>query len=172
MPILHIVRHAKSSRDDPGLDDHDRPLAGRGRRVAPAMATWMVEHGVAPRLVLVSTARRCRETWAAMQPAFAPRPEVAFEADLYLASSEELLARLRRLPDEDGEVMLIGHNPGLQDLAVGLAGSRSAPHAKLAAKFPTGALCSFAFDGKSWRSIGLGQARITHFIRPADVLEG
>ena len=121
MPTLHLVRHAKASRDNP-VDDHDRPLAPRGRRAAPAMARWMVAKDIAPELVLVSTARRCRETWAGMQPEFPVRPAVEMEDGLYLASAAELLARLRRLPADRREVMLIGHNPGLHELAVSLAG--------------------------------------------------
>jgi phosphohistidine phosphatase len=169
MPILHLFRHAKSSRDDPGLDDHDRPLAGRGRKAAPAMAAWMADNGIVPGLVLVSTARRTRETWAAMQPAFTPRPEVAFEADLYLASAEELLARLRRLRDDGREVMLIGHNPGLHDLSMNLA--RGGEHAKLVAKFPTAALCSLETGGESWQRLGDGNSRMIRFVRPSDIAE-
>jgi len=172
MPVLHIFRHAKSNRDDPGLDDHDRPLSSRGRKAAPAMARWMAENGVAPGLVLVSTARRTRETWALMQGAFAgPRPEVVFEDALYLASVDELLARLRRLSDDDGrEVMLIGHNPGLHDLAVTLAGADAGP--ALVEKFPTAALCSLRLGAKSWGRIAPGSGKIIRFVRPVDISEG
>jgi phosphohistidine phosphatase len=172
MPLLHLVRHAKSNRDDPSLDDHDRPLAGRGRKAAPVMARWMAENGILPDLVLVSTARRCRETWEAMQPAFRPHPDVAFEAGLYLASSEELTQRLRELSDDRHEVMLIGHNPGLQDLALKLGDAGGMEQASLAAKFPTAALCSLDTGEKPWRRLGQGRLRMIRFIRPSDVEDG
>lgn len=169
MPTLHLVRHAKSSRDDAGLDDHDRPLAARGRKAATAMARWMAENGISPELVLVSTARRCRETWSAMQSAFQARPEMLFEAGLYLASADELLERLRRVAGDCPEVMLIGHNPGLHDLSVGLAGQGGAAASGLVEKFPTVALCSLAVAGKSWARLGPGGARLIRFLRPADI---
>jgi phosphohistidine phosphatase len=170
MPVLHLLRHAKSSRDDPLLDDHDRPLASRGRKAAPAMARWMAENGLAPGLVLVSTARRTRETWALMQDAFAAsRPEVLHEAALYLAPADEFLARLRRLPDDGREALLVGHNPGLHDLALMLAAGRGAEHAQLVEKFPTGALCSLESGGGSWRWLGDGRSRMIRFIRPSDI---
>lgn len=172
MPILHLFRHAKSNRDDPPREDHDRPLSARGRKAAPAMASWMAENGVAPRLVLVSTARRTRETWALMQEAFAAqRPEVLFEAGLYLASVDELLVRLRRLPANEREVMVIGHNPGLQDLAIALSAGHGTDHARLAKKFPTAALCSLETEADTRSRLGEGRLRLVRFVRPSDIVD-
>lgn len=169
MPLLHLLRHAKAARDDPGLDDHERPLAKRGRKDAPAMAAAMAEEGIRPDLVLVSTARRTRETWAAMAAAFDPRTEAAFEAGLYLAPAEDLFDRLRRLDDGRREVLLIGHNPGLQDLALRLAAPGDKAIAGLAEKFPTAALASLDLGPTGWRRLRPAGARLVRFLRPADL---
>lgn len=171
MLTLHLVRHAKASRETP-VDDHDRPLAPRGRRAAPAMARWMAANGVAPELVLVSTARRCRETWSAMQPEFPSRPAVEVEAGLYLASAVDLLARLRRLPAARREVMLIGHNPGLHELAVSLAGEGAgAEWRQLREKFSTGALATLSSTRLGWSDLASGSLGLVRFVRPADISE-
>ena len=115
---LLLLRHAKSSWDDPALADHDRPLAPRGRRAAKLIGEHLRENQIGVSLVLCSSARRARETLDLVQTP----GEVLIERELYGASADELLARLRRVPDQRGTVMLIGHNPAIEDLAVGLAG--------------------------------------------------
>ena len=114
MKRLYLLRHAKSSWKDTSLPDHDRPLSGRGRRAAKAIARHLREQDLEPQLVLCSTARRARETLERIQPALGAAT-VEFEHDLYAASADALLERLRRVPDTVASVMLIGHNPGLQD---------------------------------------------------------
>lgn len=171
MPTLHLVRHAKASRDNP-VDDHDRPLAPRGRRAAPEMARWMAEQGIAPELVLVSTARRCRETWAGMQAEFPARPTVEMEDGLYLASAAEILARLRRLPAGRREVMVIGHNPGLHELAASLAGDGAeSERRQLQEKFSTGALATLSSPRLDWSDLGPRRLSLVRFVRPADIVE-
>jgi phosphohistidine phosphatase len=122
MKRVYLLRHAKSSWKHPELPDHDRPLAGRGRRAAKAIVRHMRAQEFVPELVLCSTARRARETLERIEPALGRAP-VRVERELYGASARELLARLRRLPDDVGSVLVIGHNPGMHELAVELAGS-------------------------------------------------
>jgi phosphohistidine phosphatase len=110
MKRLYLLRHAKSSWKDTSLPDHDRPLAGRGRRAAKAIARHMREQGIEPDLVLCSSARRARETLDRMEPAVGT-PAVRVEPDLYAASARALLERLRSVLDTVESVMLIGHNP-------------------------------------------------------------
>src|SRR4051794_26437716 len=124
MKRLYLLRHAKSSWKDPGLADHDRPLAGRGRRAAKAVARHLREQGIDPELVLCSTARRARETLERLEPALG-RGAVRVEPVLYGADAGALLEHLRGVSDAVGSVLVIGHNPGLQRLALGLA--RPAP---------------------------------------------
>jgi phosphohistidine phosphatase len=148
------------------------PVPRGAPTAAPAMARWMASVGVAPSLVLVSTARRCQETLALMLPCFRGRPQVLTEAGLYLASADALLAQLRRLEPGRDEVMLIGHNPGLHDLALSLAGHGAATDlAALAEKFSTGALASLSVEGDDWSALVPRGAKLVRFVRPSDLPE-
>ena len=166
---IYLLRHAKSSWKK-GLPDHERPLAGRGRRAAKAIRKHLLWLGAEPELVLCSSARRTRETLALIEPALGAA-EVRIERSLYGAEHYELLARLRSLPDRVGSVMLIGHNPGLQELALELA-EPEADVDELHVKFPTGALVTFAHAAPSWRLIKPGTARLVGFVRPRDLESG
>src|SRR4051812_42665146 len=157
MKRVLLLRHAKSSWDDPSLDDHARPLSGRGRRAAKAMARHLRAQGLQPRLVLCSTAKRTRETLVRIEPALG-RHEVRAERELYGASAEALLARLQRLPDKVDSVLVIGHNPGLQELALALAAAGETRD-RVAEKFPTAALSTLEFDG-GWHELGPGGAQL------------
>jgi phosphohistidine phosphatase len=121
MKRLYLLRHAKSSWDDPALADHDRSLAPRGRRAAKVMAEYLRRKGVAPELVLCSTSRCTRQTLRRIAPGLGKNAEVKIEPELYAASAADLLKVVREVPDEIESVMLIGHNPGIQDLALTLA---------------------------------------------------
>lgn len=164
MRTIHLLRHAKSSWKT-GLPDHERPLAPRGYRAAEAIRRHIGEQGIEPELVLCSTARRTRETLERIEPALGAA-DVRIEAELYGASEAILLDRIRAVPDAVASVMLIGHNPGLQLLALDLA--RRAPD-ELDEKFPTAALASLAFPGASWRELGPGAAELVGFVRPRDL---
>jgi phosphohistidine phosphatase len=166
MRRLLILRHAKSSWDDPGLADHDRPLAPRGRRAAKVIARHLRHEGTAPELVLCSSARRARETLKRIAPALGDA-EVHVERGLYAASGEDLLERLRAVADEVRSVMLIGHNPAVERLALGLA-DPGPERERVEAKFPTGALATLAFEG-SWRSLAPGGARLLAFVTPREL---
>jgi phosphohistidine phosphatase len=166
---LILFRHAKSSWDDPLLHDFDRPLNRRGRRAAAHMAGWMADAKYRPTLVLCSPATRTRETHDIVR-AVLGNPEVKFERALYLASATSLLQRLRKLPAKMRSVMLIGHNPGLQRLALKLsAGQRAGVRARINKKFPTAAFVRFEITADEWRNLGPGTTRLLDFVRPRDV---
>ncbi len=170
MKALYLLRHAKSSRDDDSLPDHDRPLSKRGRRDAEAIARHLAAAGLHPDLVLSSTALRTRETLAPIQAALKPR-RVVFDNDLYLAPPTTLLDHLRRLDEAVVEVLVVGHNPGVHEVALLLADRRSAPALPPSTgKFPTGALASFGWDG-TWRRLGPGTATLTAYTVPRDLRE-
>jgi phosphohistidine phosphatase len=116
---LVLFRHAKSAWPD--VADHDRPLARRGIRAAPVMGRWLRETGLLPGQVLCSTARRARETWQFAQAGLAATPPVTFDARIYEASATDLLALIREVPSATGTLLLIGHNPAIEDLALLLA---------------------------------------------------
>ena len=166
MRLVYLLRHAKSSWKTGALD-HDRPLSGRGRRAAKVLSRHLREQRIEPQLVLCSTARRARETLERIEPALGT-PPVQIERELYGASSDELLERLRGVPDDVGSVMLIGHNPGMQMLALALA-LPSAAARELEAKYPTAALATLAFPGASWNELEPGTAELVGFLRPRDL---
>jgi phosphohistidine phosphatase len=161
MRTLYLLRHAKSRWDDPGRPDRERPLASRGERDANRVAKHLRRVVVAPELVLCSSAVRARETLALVLPALGAAA-VQVEDELYGAPGEALLERLRAVPEEMGSVLLIGHNPGLQDLALTLV-SRGAHRERLAAKFPTAALATLALP--SWR-LRPGDAELVDYVVP------
>jgi phosphohistidine phosphatase len=167
MKRLYLLRHAKSSWKDASLADHDRPLAGRGRRASKAMAGHLRDRGIEPDLVLCSTARRARETLDRIAPALGTTA-IEIEPALYGASAHGLLDRLRSVPDEIESVMLIGHNPAMEEFALDLA--RPSPAAReLAAKYPTGALAELTFASPSWRGLGHGTAELVELVKPRDL---
>jgi phosphohistidine phosphatase len=163
MQTLSLLRHAKSSWDDATLPDHERPLAPRGRRDAKRIADHLRKLGREPDLVLCSTAVRARETLELVRPAF-QESTVALEDELYAASAAKLLARIRFVPDAVTSVMLIGHNPGLQELALVLA-SAGDELERLEEKFPTAALATLAFE-KAWSRLAPEDATLAAYVVP------
>jgi phosphohistidine phosphatase len=164
---VSLLRHAKSSWGEPGLDDSERPLNARGRMAAPLMAAWMAENRVLPDYVLCSTAVRTRETLALVLPSFQSRPKVKYLEELYLAGANTVLTMLRAAPDSVQHVLVVGHNPGFEDLALGLSGRGDASaRSLLARKFPTCGLAVLAFDVPTWSKVALGQGRLLHFVTP------
>ena len=148
------------------MRDRDRPLNGRGRRAAKAIARHLREEGIDPELVLCSPARRARDTLEGIEPVLTRRTS-RIEPDVYGGGAGTLLELLRGLPDGVASVMLIGHNPGLEELALELA--RDGPLVgELEAKYPTGALATLAFEGR-WADLAAGQAELTAFVRPRDI---
>ncbi len=165
---LYLLRHAKSSWKDQRLADHERPLAGRGRRAAKAIRRHLNEQGIDPELVLCSTARRARQTLEGIEPALG-RGAVRVEPELYGAGSAALLARVQQVPARVRSVMIIGHNPALQDLALLLARDGSA---ELGVKFPTAALATLEFHGPGWAVLDRGKAELIEFVRARDLAHG
>jgi phosphohistidine phosphatase len=168
MLTLLLLRHAKSSWDDPELDDFDRPLAKRGTRAASAIGSFLADTGLKPGLVLCSAAVRTRATLALMLFELDdPPPEVVTSESLYLAGADAVLAELRRAGGETPTVMVVGHNPGLHALALSLSGDGDRKAlADLAMKFPTGALAVITFDCASWSEIKPAGGRLERFITP------
>jgi len=166
MKRLYLLRHAKSSWDDPGLRDHERPLAPRGRRAAAKLGDHLRTEGVRPELVLCSSAVRARETLERISDALG-EAEVHVERDLYAADAAELLERLREVADTIGSVLMIAHNPGLQDLALELART-GGDLPRLREKLPTGSLATLAFEG-GWRDLAPGAATLLALVVPRDL---
>jgi phosphohistidine phosphatase len=168
MKRVYLLRHAKSSWKDDSLADRERPLAGRGRRAAKAMARHLEAEGIRPDLVLCSPARRSRETLERVESAFGDGVDVALDEELYGASEAELLTRLKAVPDEVGSVMLIGHNPGLEDLALALA-SGGAALARMREKYPTAALATIDLPARRWSTVRRRSGQLVGYVRPKDL---
>jgi phosphohistidine phosphatase len=167
---LVLLRHAKSSWDTPGLEDHERPLARRGSRAVAALRRHVAAGAVAPDLVLCSTARRAVETWEGIASAFPSDIQVEFTAGLYGATAEELLGRLRQVPEGIECVLVVGHNPGLEDLATGLVGrGDDERRRRLETKFPTGALATLVVP-VPWAELGWGDAELVDYVVPRDLV--
>ncbi|MBV9606081.1 MAG: histidine phosphatase family protein [Solirubrobacterales bacterium] len=162
---LFVLRHAKSSWDDPGLADFDRPLAPRGRSAVAAIAAHLDAAGITPELVLCSSARRTRETLEGV----AVGGRHVIESALYNATCAEVLHRLHQVPEEVESVMLVGHNPALQALVLRLAaddnGANGSGLAEVRRKFPTGALATLTFDC-AWTELSPRSAQLAGYVRP------
>jgi phosphohistidine phosphatase len=169
---LFLLRHAKSSWDDPGLDDHERPLAPRGQRAVKMVGDHLRANDIRPAQVLCSSARRTRETLDGV----APGGETLIEPELYHADAKQLLERLRQVSDDVGSVMIIGHNPALQIIALRLSdddrSNGDGSHlAQLRQKFPTAALATLSFDC-SWSELEPGCAQLVDYLRPKAFARG
>jgi phosphohistidine phosphatase len=168
---LLLLRHTKSSWRDEALADIERPLAPRGRRAAPAIGVYLRDHALIPEFVLVSTAQRTRETWQLVNLMFAEAPTVRYDEKLYLADAEDILKRIAKAPATAATVMVIGHNPGLQELAVALYdGGEAMDFNRLKAKFPTGGLAIYEFDIDRWSDIREKSGRLVGFTAPRDLV--
>jgi phosphohistidine phosphatase len=166
MHRLLLLRHAKSSWDQPDLADHDRPLASRGRRAAMALGEHLRTLAELPELVVCSSAARTVETLHLIRSELPADTSVTIDETLYAADADELLGRVRQLPSTVACALLIGHNPGIGDLAVMLAGRGDpAARAAMAAKFPTAAIAHLAID-QPWSAVEPGAATLEAYWTP------
>ena len=163
MHRLHLLRHAKSSRDEAG-EDRDRPLTRRGRGAARLVGESLPAALGGVDLVLCSSARRTEETAELVLAGFGGAPRILFEDELYLAGRAALLRRLSRLDEADDAVLVIGHNPGLHELALALAAPDSPAYRALASgKFPTAARASFAIDC-AWSALDRSRHALVDYV--------
>ncbi len=167
MVVLYLLRHAKSSWDDPALADRERPLSPRGREATRRLRAHLGKKRISPGLVLCSPSTRTRETLDGIRPALRKRTPVEFDDVLYGAGADELLRRLLRIPVDVPSAMAIGHNPGLEMLAELLA-ARGDPLPRLHQKFPTGGLATLVSDC-AWSELRPGCAELADFVVPREL---
>jgi phosphohistidine phosphatase len=160
-----LLRHGRSSWSDSTLADIDRPLAPRGERASRKLAKYMRRKRIQPALVLCSSSLCTRKTLEAVESSLGECCAIEVVPQLYAASEQELLERLQAVPESVSSVMLVGHNPGLHNLALVLA-SRGADLPKLEEKFPTGALATLVVHGESWTALGPGEAELVDYVVP------
>jgi phosphohistidine phosphatase len=171
MRQLLLMRHAKSSWDDATLADHLRPLNARGRKAAVAMRGRIHKLGLEPDLILVSSATRTMQTLDALEP-WDDQPLIEPMENLYLAPAPLLLTVLNGIPETVRSAMMIGHNPGLHDLALMLASETGEAPARRRLKdgFPTGALLEFSV-ALPWARLGPGGGQLVRFVAPKDLMD-
>lgn len=158
MKTLLLLRHAKSSRDDPGLLDFDRPLATRGRQDAPTIGKALKKREPLPDLIIASLAVRAKETIEAVIEAAKLDIQPQFDESIYGASSDELLALVHHLPKNSSCVLLVGHNPGFEELVGRLTGAYE--------PMPTAALASIAFQVDDWADVQDKAGKLAWLLTP------
>lgn len=168
---VSLLRHAKSSWEEEGLSDHDRPLNARGERAARLIGDAMLERDLIPDLTICSSAVRARMTWDRVAKALPDCVPVQVETDFYLAAPRTILDTVRGISPEVRHVLIVGHNPTIQALALALSGASSHPaRDRIWQKYPTGALTVIRVQWLDWYSAGDGDSgEIVDFVRPRDL---
>lgn len=170
MKSLHLLRHAKSSWDDPVDRDFDRPLNARGRRAALAMGQWLAGEGLAFDRVLASPAARILETISGVESGLGRPLAARHDRRIYMASAATLFDLVRETADDTGNLLLIGHNPGLEDLLLLATEGDTGPLRREAElKYPTATFATLSLPISRWADLAEGGARLTRFVRPRDL---
>lgn len=170
MKSLHLLRHAKSSWDDPVERDFDRPLNGRGHRAARRMGDWLLSEGLVFERIIASPALRIRQTIEGVEAGLGSRLRPEFDKRIYMSSAAGLFDLLRETPDTVQSLLLIGHNPGVEDLLLLATEGDSGPlRAEAHQKYPTATFASIELPIDSWADAGEGGALLTRFVRPRDL---
>jgi phosphohistidine phosphatase len=170
MKTLYLLRHAKSSWETEGQRDFDRPLNPRGEAGALIMGAYCVREALAPDIIYCSPAVRTQETCARIRGVGVAWPAEIIADDIYMASAETLWSLVKSTPETANSVMVIGHNPGLEDLAFMLiAKGEPELRARLDEKFPTATLCALTFNADHWVDIEKKSGTLTTFTRPRDL---
>lgn len=166
MRRLILLRHAKTERAGPSERDRDRKLTKRGRADAPTIGAYMANHGLIPDLALVSPARRAQETWTLLAKAFAKAPKVVHDERIYNADTEKLMTLLGE-KRAARSVLLVGHNPGLHDLAIELIASGDVKaRERVTEKLPTAGLVVIDLPFNDWALLHPQAGRLERFITP------
>ncbi len=178
MKTLTLLRHAKSTWDDPVARDFDRPLNGRGRRAAARIGQWLADEGLGDGetaegpvfdLVRASPAVRVRQTIEGVEDGLRRPLGALFEPRIYLASAVTLLDIVQGFAPDAASALLIGHNPGLEDLLLLLTPDADPLRGEAEIKYPTATLAILDLAVDTWRDAGAGCATLRHFIRPRDL---
>jgi len=167
MRRLLLLRHAKSSWSEPGASDHERPLNRRGQEAAPRIGAYLARHGLIPDHVLCSTARRARETWELVAAEAPAAPSPIFTDRLYDASPRTLVDVFRHAEPAAKSLLVVAHNPGLQEAATTLIASGDLEdRERLREKLPTGGLVVIDFAIPDWSKLHARSGRLERFVVP------
>ena len=167
MRRLLLMRHAKAERSQPGANDHERALTERGLTDARKLGAYLARHALVPDLAVVSTAARARQSWDMVAAALAAVPSVQFEHRIYDATPEAILQVIREIGRNARTLLVISHNPGLQELAAMLVAAGDVEtRQRLSEEFPTSALAVIEFAFDDWSRLHLNAGRLEHFVAP------
>ncbi len=167
MKTLYLMRHAKSARGAGPSRDHDRPLNEKGRIAALRVGEYLVNHVASPQHILCSDAARTRETLDLLFPSPSPGIAIEFRADLYLASTRILLNAVRKLPETVNSALILGHNPGIQNLALSLiSDGNNEVKTNLEVKFPSAAVAVVGLNIDTWPEIKLRGGKLLDYLVP------
>jgi phosphohistidine phosphatase len=171
MKYLLLMRHGKSESNDPGKEDIDRALTPHGLDASISIANWIKKNALHPDIALISSARRAYETWEAVKTVIGGNTSEVKQDELYLANPGDLLEQISNIDDTVKIVILIGHNPGIESLAIHLAigDSLNTTQQKLNEGFSTGALAAFELNNINWTDIKSTNTKLIDFIRPQDL---
>lgn len=169
MKRLTLLRHAKSGWQDPVKRDFDRPLNDRGRKAAATMGAFMRRESMAFDLVIASPAVRVRQTLEGVEDGLGAPLGPLFDTRLYMASAALLLEVAQSVPETVERLLLVGHNPGLEDLALMLVPPGEALRGEVEEKYPTATLAELAIDAPRWADLAAGGGRLLRFTRPRDL---
>ncbi len=170
MKRLLLLRHGKSSWDDSSLDDIDRPLSKRGRKASDLIGRHLERNRLRPELVLCSPSRRTRETLARIEKSFDRILPTRIDGALYEATAESLMDRVRHIENMAETILVIGHNPSIQDLALTVVGSGDLEaRNQLVEKYPTGALATIIFEIRNWSELLPSGGFLETYVRPGDL---
>jgi len=169
MKTLTLLRHAKSGWDDPVARDFDRPLNPKGQRAAQTVGRHIKTLGLEFDHVIASPATRVVETLENVSAAYGSDLAPAWDPRIYLASAATLLDLVHELPDAADSVLLVGHNPGLEELVLLLTPGGGAHRGDVEAKFPTASLAELHFRIERWQDIEPGKGELARFTRPRDI---
>jgi phosphohistidine phosphatase len=165
MKLLTLFRHGKSDWETGTEDDFDRPLKERGRRDTPMIGKFLATIGATPDLLVSSPAVRARQTAELLAPAAGYAGDIRWEESIYAASAGELMSLLRQLPDEAGHVLLVGHNPGFEDLAARLIGADAYGMAS-GLRLPTAAAAHLALQVDTWNAVQANTGQLIWLVNP------
>ena len=170
MKRLYLLRHAAAGRADSATDDRDRPLSAKGRSECLALTSHIRATAISPAGILCSTARRARETIAAIADGRSSKIEPRYDPALYLAAPGTVLAAIQATDDALPSLLVVGHNPGLTSLVLALIGAASPDQlARLALGLPPASLTTLALDADSWRVAEAGAFVLEDYITPAEM---
>jgi len=169
MKRLTLLRHAKSSWDEPVTRDFDRPLNAKGKRAARAIGRHMRDEGMLFDRVVASPATRVQETLDEVADGYGRGLRPTLDKRVYLAAAGTLLDIIQETPEDAESLLLSGHNPGMEDLVLLLVPGGCGVREAVEEKFPTASLAEIRFDGARWKDVRSGSGTLTRFVRPRDL---